>query len=1142
MAGQPPSNGGSLSSVSVMSVPIMDPYFRDFKALQTDHNTLLDKLKQMQQMLQGSYQELSMTQQRSKRAEADSGRLRAQMDIILKKHTDHHPERESLVQQLLELQSQLQSEIGSRKDLEREYAILDKEFTKFKLDNPTISASASISPPSNSNSNSNSSNGSAQNNSPSPLASPISIISLPFSSFLRGGRKSQKASISDENIRVSSSASVKSLRFTENEDGSNHRDFLQEPTTPLQPSSSSSNKSHEQQLQQEQEECPKPTIEECNALKQFCDKLQEDNVAMKLELVDLKHRYNSEKDSIKSYMSLFESLQKKQSNALAISQSEIELLRSNLQEQYLCLNAREGLIHSLVATIASQSVDLEILTNQSCRDQAALAKVEQELSLLFEASLTMLERWFGNLQLVREKLGNFIIPLDETIRKNSNNNNLENNQHDDDQHDYQIKVLLEWEKFETGLKDLMDGLAKSLMKQQIAQDKELETGVVSSQYYYSTKAYYQQERKQRKRTSSSFSNSSISAVFNNNSSSSSSSNKEGIANIAPLDDANQSDNSVKDISSMAFDNTKSQEVFVWRKFTADSFLENCVMSVENLAQERRKLQMRLVELTQLLSENDQSGQQVGGGAGGGVECKDKSNGLTLATANETTIIEVVEPKRVDIQDNSTSTEEEIQESTKIEKQDIGVDAMDQTVSDSEKRAQHLEAILNAMMKFKEDCQNSKQGLSNTHRNLEDEVLSLGISEGSSQGECFAQQQQQLSQSQPLTVMRADLNLTRDSTLPLQDIESMFEWIQKELTHSSEKSLRVNVKEHEIVENHSKDQVVEESTTDQPPLPLPNTLEFEQVDIPSAPPADGTVTDQGIEIAQTTQQSPSPLQKKIFEYEIAEEVEVKEARSQKESDIPLSQPTFPIHTEIIEHEMEMEMEMKKKKDVVEVVVEETSSYLMPPVAEEKFQTFSEFAPITTLPSSSSSSTTTAEAVAQEIKDEGISNNGASSNIIKPKPKNIRPVVAIPTRSLSEEFINNSSSSSSSASPSSNSSFINTALLSASSCSSTTSSYSNYFSQRVNIAGLAAPRISPGLGGVGPDGKASILDMNAFCQDLAFRSFPKQHQWSKSRGAGASTGVGVGVGVGVGIGIGGIGGSSTPRDTLGVASASSLLQSW
>jgi len=71
------------STISVLSVPHLDPFYRDLVALKTDHSALYMELKRTQQTLQLSYQDLMMAQERSKRAETDSGRLKAQMDIIL---------------------------------------------------------------------------------------------------------------------------------------------------------------------------------------------------------------------------------------------------------------------------------------------------------------------------------------------------------------------------------------------------------------------------------------------------------------------------------------------------------------------------------------------------------------------------------------------------------------------------------------------------------------------------------------------------------------------------------------------------------------------------------------------------------------------------------------------------------------------------------------------------------------------------------------------------------------------------------------------------------------------------------------------------------------------------------------------------
>ncbi|KAK3831260.1 MAG: hypothetical protein JOS17DRAFT_744774 [Linnemannia elongata] len=70
---------------------------------------------------------------------------------------------------------------------------------------------------------------------------------------------------------------------------------------------------------------------------------------------------------------------------------------------------------------------------------------------------------------------------------------------------------------------------------------------------------------------------------------------------------------------------------------------------------------------------------------------------------------------------------------------------------------------------------------------------------------------------------------------------------------------------------------------------------------------------------------------------------------------------------------------------------------------------------------------------------------------------------------------------------------TSLASASSVSSV-SSNSSYFFSSTKLGSLSTPS-SPGLGGIGgPDGQ-TLLDVEALCRDLAFRSFPTQHQWSK-----------------------------------------------
>ncbi|KAG0020922.1 hypothetical protein BGZ80_003338 [Entomortierella chlamydospora] len=836
-----------------MSVPIMDPFYRDLQALQSDHSSLLSKLKQMQQMLQGSYQELTMAQQRSKRAETDSRRLRAQMDIILKKHVDHHPERESLVQQLSELQSRLDLELGSRKALEREYSALHQEFLRHKLNNATTPTTGLSTP---------------TVTATSPSSPSISVRSLPFSSFLRGGRSAYQKS-NRNSSESEQSPSVKNLRFTENnEEVLSPQEQQQVPPTPA------SSHHHQQQKQEEDDGDGEKT----------------------------KSSYEQDQETISTQLQ-FEAQKRKQ---FSVSQSEIELLRSTIHEQYLCLNARESLVQTFAATVNSQAVDIEILTNQSCRDQAALAKVEQELALLFEASLMMLERWFGNVQQTKEKLERCMDPIRQTILQFGCSN-----------------ATQEWEKFEVGVRGLVDGLARSLMKQQAAQDSELETGVVNTNYY-NTKAYHR-ERPLGGHTSSSYSNTSMKATFGNDNNNNNS-NALYNSNYSNGEDGEMA----IETTPLVFDNTRSQEVFVWRKFTADTFLENCVKSVENLAQERRKLQIRLAELTQLLADQEERrGRCLGSGGDNNEKTKESSENLQQEKSEKN------EPEKADNEDRSVGAEEH---------QTTTTATTATTATDSAKRADQLEAILKRVLEWGDRChspsnpKNASKTVA-TLGDLEDEMLPLGISNGVLLGDSL--KQQPLPQSQALNAMRAEVDTTaNDSISHHQNLETLLQWVRQQMASS-----------------------------------------------------DG---------------------------------------------VPF-----------------------KSSAATQVEPETTVAAMLTDAKENSLSSS-----LNSLNSGSS-----------------IDNNGGAA-----RPK-IRPEAI--TTSLSIGY--------SSATPSPNSSCY-TAPPSASSCSST----SSYFPNRVNIGGLAMPKLSPGLGGLGPDGKASILDMDAFCSDLAFRSFPKQHQWSKSRG-GASKGV-------------------------------------
>ncbi|KAG0267482.1 hypothetical protein BG011_004516 [Mortierella polycephala] len=509
----------------------MDPHYRDLAALRTDHSALYTQLKLTQQTLQHSYQEVAMAQERSKRAETDYVRLRTQMDIIFKKHVEHHPERESLVQQLAELQSKLDIELGTRQILEKGHTVLQQELLRYKLNSavaksaPGTNRSLSCSTPS----------------PPAPTSITSSVQSSTFSSFLAGAsRRSKRSSVSSAMTMTTTSdyrgqAAMNSQRPSAEEispelKSIGARDMEVKTVQDLD---------HEN-LADIQSQLP--TWEQLEVEKLFYERLRDENVAMKIDLQDLRHRNKVEKDSIKGYMSLFESLQKKQANALAVSQSELDLARASLQEYTIRLESRESLIQTFAATVNSQAVDFEILTKESSREKAARAKCEQEMASLLEASLLMLERWYSNVQQAHTRiLTEALNPIRQTI-----------------QYLEVPSIQQEWELCEQGVKRIMDEMAVSLVFQQESQEQEL----------------IAQNSTPR--------SSSATAAVNTNIDCS----QRNMSELPPT---------------ASLDSNHSQQVFVWHKFKADSFLEECVKSVESLAQEKKVLQTRIVELKQTLA-------------------------------------------------------------------------------------------------------------------------------------------------------------------------------------------------------------------------------------------------------------------------------------------------------------------------------------------------------------------------------------------------------------------------------------------------------------------------------------------------------------------------------------------------------------
>ncbi|KAG0205379.1 hypothetical protein BGX28_003000 [Mortierella sp. GBA30] len=597
------------STISVLSVPIVDPYYRDLQTLKFDHSALYTELKLTQQTLQLSYKDLAAAKEQSKRAENESSRLRAQMDIIL-----------------------LEIEMGSRRALEQEHIALQQELLRYKLNTKRPPSSSSTS------------------RSPSPTAS---IRASMFSSFLGGSSRRNRNSQStgnnngnggniyipdvlwlqeDETLNSSSSSPRRSLQQKQRQ--------LQQPQHQHGTGAGDLDIKLVEDLDHESLEAIHtrlPTCEQLEVEKLFYEKLREENIAMKLELQDLRHRNMAEKDSIKGYMSLFEGLQKKQSNALAVSQSEIDLLRNALQEHILRLESRESLIQTFAATVNSQAVDLEFLTKEACRERTARARCEQEMASLLEASLLMLERLYSNVDHTFARLQGVMGPIRRSI-----------------QHLEIPSITQEWEQClsMTNKDDVIRGQENNLI----------------------------------------------------------------------------------------FDNNQSQQVFVWRKFMADSFLEECVKSVEKLAQEKRGLQTRIAELTKITMEQDERRRLEEAGCIAAtnteasqtpalVEASSPARSANSNEAEETILVQAqenvppaaegsfsAEAKHPD--DDDEHNEERCQEATSI-------DTLRNVTALKDTRVLQLESIMKQIIDWS-DIQSSTKQKSLT-RDIDDDIVSLGIS-------------------------------------------------------------------------------------------------------------------------------------------------------------------------------------------------------------------------------------------------------------------------------------------------------------------------------------------------------------------------------------------------------------------------------
>ncbi|KAF9950446.1 hypothetical protein BGZ72_007903, partial [Mortierella alpina] len=761
------------STISVLSVPIMDPYYRDLQALKADHSALYNQLKLTQQTLQHSYQDQVNAQERSKRSETDSTRLRARLDAILKKHVEHHPEREALVQQVAELQAKLETERGSRQVLEQEHINLQQDLLRCKLNGAV--AKSNLGPASTA----------TTSRSPSPTAS---VRSLTFSSLLGGATRRYRNSLSNGSHNACVAVSANDTH-TQEVLQQQQQQQLQEAVISSSPQQLTGQYSYgatdlDAQMIQDLDhagfaslQMQLPTCEQLEAEKLFYGKLREENIAMKMELLDLRHRIKVEKDSIKGYMSLYESLQKKQANALAVSECEIDLLRNALQGHILRLESRESLIRTFAATVNSQAVDLEILTKEASRERTARARCEQEMASLLEASLLMLERWYSNVDQTFARLQEVVRPVRQTI-----------------QHLEVPSILQEWDQCEKGMQSILAELTHSLVVQQQSQERELSLGADHKSEAFFANANAQSRipavRIQNHQGSTEYSQA-VAAATTTVNRANSSDDKDKYAGFAGLE------------NSQAFQDSYSQQVFVWRKFKADSFLEECVKSVEKLAHEKRELQMRIAELTKAVTELDEDRRlrevtlspviEAPEERAGATDCKEIINlEETAGVMGEETQIEAhgKAPPGLEVplleetrpNDEEQSKEDQMSCSVVEKKGDHpATEAMDnKALSEAveDPRKQQLESIMKQILEWS-DMQTARKRSHSS--NAEDNVLSLGIADSLNR-----------STATHLTGTRAKVGQMEDrahvpsssSSGDQEDLETFIQLIRQAVLHNS----------------------------------------------------------------------------------------------------------------------------------------------------------------------------------------------------------------------------------------------------------------------------------------------------------------------------------------------------------------------
>lgn len=736
-------------------------------------------------------------------------------------------------------------------------------------------------------------------------------------------------------------------------------------------------------------------------------------------------------------MSLFESLQKKQSNALAVAQAEIDLLRSTIQEHKLRLESRETLLQTFAATVNSQAVEIEILTRDASRERTARAKIEQEIASLLEASLLMLERLFANVdQTVRSGLVRVLDPIRQTI------------------HHLEIpSILQEWDLCEQGVLRIVNDLARSLVYQQEVQERGLEGGGDGDGAGSSSGSTGSTLIK----ANNSASNSGSSSAFSGN-------NNNGVRNprnsissthsVMTTYSTNSSGNNTyrshqeegPEESMLILNNNFSQQVFVWRKITADTFLEECVKSVEDLAQERRELQTRIVELTRVIVEQDEA-----------LRLKEISasheKGGTVEREKESV---------------AERTDKKGKEETMEDKEKGGT-----TVDDKEDEASGVAIDLptpETNLSSDTPCKDSSEDAE---------------SSSSAGGDCADQENHSKDQ--------------QESSLPLNAIDHQNRTSSAGSAEEEEGESREMTRRLESILQKVLDHL--ESSKEKGTVSSPTTTTIDRVDTSGVAVGasskglnDDDILSLGISeapvrvmrVGLSTVQDTNSLSTTMSRSGSSATLANNDISRPKKDDLETLLQL--IRQELIGTNIAPSTEASALNDnavdasptptVAPLPAVEIEDVVVDTGEQEKSTAMElpHFEPPTT--EHATAATTLTIITTDTSANEPANNSTTGHTRTQTRPEGIS------TSSLA--LARRASYSSTASTPT-------TSLASASSVSSASSS-SSYFFSSTKLGSLSTPS-SPGLGGIGgPDGQ-TLLDVEALCRDLAFRSFPTQHQWSK-----------------------------------------------